>query len=240
MLALKNWCLLTTMFGEVYAVGIVSGHPRLEDGDYIHTSQVMQVHAMGADKFVLETRSGSLYQVEVSMIQSEQLETTQELIKAVGISESDTALEKKLKEAAVNYQTQREARKSVLDNAESWAINNLGENRLYLIMEGTEIKKAIYKDVEGIHNVAARVHVGMMHDSVLTSYYGKTSMDFRYFPEYCVRPYLWAGDLEEIIIHNLGISEIKFAGKDGMISCNVGSKITIPKSVYDGSGLISG
>lgn len=70
MIVFKNWSIETKTsteyqapeLGESLLYGNVYGHPNFNDGDFIHSSNVVMVEDMGDHKDII-TRSGSRYSV---------------------------------------------------------------------------------------------------------------------------------------------------------------------------------
>lgn len=71
MFRMKNWFIENRLYDDYYQApelgdkvlaGNVYGHPRFDDGSFIHTSPIVNIEDMGDHKVIL-TRGGSRYSV---------------------------------------------------------------------------------------------------------------------------------------------------------------------------------
>ena len=85
MLTLKDWYIKNFFDIGFYAKGFVFGHHRFEDGTSISTSAVEKVYSLGESKYVFETHSGSLYQLDMTDVREDYEETVKEILKAKNI-----------------------------------------------------------------------------------------------------------------------------------------------------------
>lgn len=235
---LKKWFLKETIEGSLYANGEVYGHYRLEDGEFIHTSYIVNYYDLENGEYVLETYSGSLYLLQKNEMQPELSEHTKRLLENAEWKNAD-GIKEKIALANHEFAMKREAREQVLNNVECWAETNLGNGELYLVMESMKVLKALYKQEEQVIELREKVHVGMFQDSVLITDWENGTVDFRFFPNFRMEPYHWSDGLKKIHIHNIGAKAFAFKGTDAEILCNSGEITVIDKSAYRGEGLFS-
>lgn len=238
MLTLKNWYLKETMEGPLYANGEVYGHYRLHDGMHIHTSCIVNFYDLGEGEYVLETYSGSLYQVKESEISSDALEETKCFLAEAGWKEAD-GIRERINIAEAEFTRMREVRENALNSAERWAEESLGNEELYLIMESMRVRKALYKHEDRVYEIKSKVHVGMFQDSVMVTDWENGNVDFRFFPNYQMEPYHWSDGLEKLQIHNITVKDFEFKGTNANVVCKAGEITVIDKSAYRGEGLFS-
>lgn len=234
MYILKNWYLKECFDGEIYANGTVLGHHRLEDGEFIHTSKIENIYLCGDSEYVIETHSGSLYQLLTNEINAEMIEETKEKLGQLEILDGAIMKEKldKVKEAL-------EKKQKLVGAAENTAKDNMDEEGLYLIMEHMHVVKAILKKDTDFREMHASVHVGMFQNSVLITDCMEGEVDFRYFPNHMMEPYHWSDGLNCVYIHNIGNRSIIFKGTRPNIECKPFEVRKIRKDEYRGEGLVS-
>ena len=235
---LKKWSLKETMEGPLYANGNVYGHYRLEDGDYIYTSYIVNYYDLGNGEYAVETYSGSLYQLQEGEMQGELRENTKRLLENVEWKNAD-GMKEKIAIANREFEKKRETREQIINNAESRAEANLGNGELYLVMESMKVLKALYKQEEQLYELHEKVHLGMFQDSVMITDWEHGTVDFRFFPNSRIEPYHWSDGLEKIHIHNAGAKAIYFKGTEEEIRCEAGKITVVDKSAYRGEGLFS-
>lgn len=235
---LKKWSLKETMEGTLYANGEVYGHYRLEDGDYIYTSYILNWYDLGNGEYVVETYSGSLYQLQESEMKEELRENTKRHLEKADWKNAD-GMKEKIAIANREFAAKREVREQILNNAESWAKANLGNGDLYLVMESVKVLKALYKQGNQLYELYEKIHLGMFQDSVMITDWEHGNVDFRFFPNSRIEPYHWSDGLEKLHIHNAGTKVIYFKGTEEEIRCEAGKITVVDKSAYRGEGLFS-
>lgn len=238
MLTLKNWCLGETLDGRVYANGTVFGHYRLQDGAFIHTSAIEKVYLCGDGEYVVETHSGSLYQLFGKEMDPVHAEITKERMKTPENLDG-AEIQQKLTAANKAFEEKRANREKIIGAPENTAKENMDEDGLYLIMEHMNVVKAILKKGADFRELHASVHVGMFQDSVLIRDLEKREVDFRYFPNYYMEPYHWSDGLNCIYIHNIGSRSIVFKGTSRNIECKGTGVTKIEKADYCGKCVLS-
>ena len=72
------------------------------------------------------------------------------------------------------------------------------------------------------------VHTGMFQDSILITDWNQGCIDFRCYPDGCIKPYCWSGELEKIFVHNIG-GTIDFIGTKETYICISGEITEISK-----------
>ena len=237
MLELKQWSLKKReKDGIFYANGNVYGHYRLSDGDYIHTSYIVNGYLLEKGVYVFETYSGSLYQLSESEMNAALSENTKRILEKVEWKKADDIRER-LDHA--NNEFEKRVREDVVNNAKDWAEANLGNGELYLIMESMKVLKALYKVEEQTYEISVKVHSGMFQDSVLITDWENGNVDFRFFPNFQMEPYHWSDGLEKLHIYNIALKSFGFKGTDSEILCEAGKITTVNKTAYRGEGLFS-
>lgn len=234
MYILKKWSLKESFDGSIYANGTVFGHHRLVDGEYIHTSEIEKVYICDGQGYIVETHSGSLYQLLTEEMNTELTEETKEKLSQFKILDG-AAMKEKLDEV----EEALEKKQRLVGEAENTAKDNMDEDGLYLIMEYMHVVKAILKKDAVFREIHASVHVGMFQDSVLITDWMEGEVDFRYFPNHMMEPYQWSDGLNCIYIHNIGNSSIVFKGTRQKIECKASEVTKIKKDEYRGEGLFS-
>ena len=238
MLTLKDWCLQEYADGVLIAHGNVWGHYRLADGDSIHTSRIVKIYLLEENMYVLETFSGSMYELYESEMAEKYAQETRDILAKVELH-TDALLAEKLKSAREDFDKRREVRENILKNAEDYVRANVNNQELYLVQEGMHVLKALFKHEDKISEIPERVHVGMFQDSVLIIDWREGNVDFRFFPNAKMEPYQWSDGLEKIHIHNIGQSDFFFSGTGEDILCKKDAITTISNEVYRGEGLFS-
>ena len=238
MLTLKDWYLQEFCEGVMIAHGNVWGHYRLADGDFIHTSRIEKIYLLEENVYVMETFSGSLYELYDNEMAEVEAQETREILAKIELLKDDS-LADKLKRAREDFDKRREARECILNNAEEYVRTNLNNGELYLVQEGMKVLKALFRHEDEIRDIPKRVHVGMFQDSVLITDWQEGKVDFRFFPNARMEPYHWSDGLEKIHIHNVGHSDFFFKGTEEDILCKKDAVTAISKEVYRGEGLFS-
>lgn len=238
MLTLKEWSLQEFLDGELMAYGNVWGHYRLADGDYIHTSRIEKIYLLEENLYVLETFSGSLYQLDANEMEETFAQETKRILEKTELH-TDDLLADRLRSAGEDFNKRRQARENILENAQNYVSENINNNELYLVQEGMRVIKALFKHEDKIREIPKRVHVGMFQDSVLVTDWQEGKVDFRFFPNARMEPYHWSDGLEKIHIHNIGHSDFFFKGTGKNILCKKDEVTVISKEAYRGEGLFS-
>lgn len=226
MLTLKNWYVDAGM----QAHGIVYGHYRLGDGQFIHTSWIMKVYRLEGEEpgYVLETMSGSLYQLWEKEMEPERKEKTLEALAQEEISVDDSLTER-LKAVEEDFLQRKRSRDEVFETAQIYAKEQMENNELYLLMEHGMTRKALHKYENEIYEVTPQVHTGMFQDSVLIMDLERGKLDFRYFPNATIECYCWSGELKKVHIYNLGKQDFKYGTWENGVICKHGEVTVIEK-----------
>lgn len=219
MIRLKDWYFtkhrLIDLDEDCYcAHGVVSGHPRLEDGIDITTSKVEHIKPDAEnDKLIMHTYSGNEYELLLADIQIMRFEETSGFLLQFGISALD-------KEQCKHLAKQAQVR---LQDKVSSVLNN---NELYLQLMGVFVQKAFFKNHSGeVRELSIKCHSGMFQDSYLICGGKYCEVDFRYFDRFMeIEPYCWSENVEAVRIENIGDTPITCKLKE-QIACPIG-KIT--------------
>lgn len=238
---LLDWYLRKANFVEgefVFAQGTVFGHHKLRDDLRINTSVIQKIYLLKDESFVLETKSGSFYNVQKSDIKPEELDSTIKLMEQFEILDG-SHIEEKVKAETQKARERQEKRKKVLENLEEIAKSSMDEDGLYLCISGMETLKAILKKGNAFREIAPYTHVSYSQDSILITDWNDGDVDFRYFPKRNMEPYHWSDGLDNLYIHNIDDKSFDFCGSDRKIECKSGEITKIPHSEYRGEGLFS-
>ena len=231
MLTIKEWYLEKTRNGHIFARGNVFGHPRLEDKEFIHTSNIIHVYLQEDGTYIFETYSGSLYFMDKNDIRMGHEAQTLEFLNEFELERSEDVLER-MEKANRAIAKKKAWKQQIIDSAMAWMQQNAENNELYLVIENMEVQRALYKWNGEIYEEGASVHLGMFQDSVLLRDWEHGKLDFRYFPNWTMEPYEWSGDLEKIYIFNIEDEDFDFKGVDGDICCKAGELTAICKCAY--------
>lgn len=238
MLTLKKCYLENHWLAGLSANGMVYGHYRLEDGDFIQTSNIEKIYAWETHGYILETVSGSLYQVYESELSGDHIVETKKMIDEIGVIE-EPSISEKLRKVNDDFLHKRQLRDAILKKSEEHVEKQLGNNELYLLMEGMNVIKALFRYEDSVYKVEPHVHVGMFQDSVLITDWEHGYVDFRYFPKAKMEPYHWSDGLEKLHICNIGTYDFYFEASRGDILCKKEEIAVISKDKYRGEGLFS-
>lgn len=239
MLTLKDWYVKNYFDIGFYAKGLVFGHHRFEDSTSISTSAVEKVYGLEDGKYVFETHSGSLYQLDMDDVREDYAEQVKEILSNTEIVRNDSAILEKVNKANEVFTEKKKWREDLLNNAIIWCEQNIENNELYLVMEGMKVLKAVFKHEGKGYEIEPRVHLGMFQDSVLITDWKYGRVDFRYFPNARLEPYHWSDGLESVYIHNISTYDFSFKGTKEEILCVKGNITKIEKDKYTGEGLFS-
>ena len=117
--------------------GFVSGHHRLDEGEYIHTSKIEEIKLCEEEKcLIMRTYSGSLYHLDWGQINMDAIENTKKVLERFQISTEFLQECEKLSEEMQRAE-------------EEYADAVLGENELLYLLSSY---KAYFKNAEGIVN----------------------------------------------------------------------------------------
>lgn len=227
MYTLTNWYI--SMYKDTcIARGIVSGHPKFSDGTLIHTSRVKQASADEEQACLLvHTKSGSQYRLSFADIALDCVENTLSCLQQLGISTDFLDRCEKI------CGDSEKAKMLELDSV-------LNSNELFLEMCGVTSLLAYFKNETGeLHKIQITMHSGMYQDSVLITDWYSGLVDFRYFPNDCIKPYHWSDGLKAVKIKNSGWADIIFSGSHREIVCRSDEITVIESGEYDGEGLFS-
>ena len=238
---LLDWYLQTDNFAEgelVFAKGTVFGHHRLRDDSRISTSVIQKIYILSDGSYVLQTKSGSCYNVGKDDIRLEKSDFTIKLMERFEILDG-SHIEEKVKAETQKARERQEKRKEVLEELEETAKSNMDEDGLYLCISGMETLKAILKKGNAFREIAPHTHLSYSQDSILITDWNDGDVDFRYFPTGNMEPYHWSDGLENLYIHNIDDKSFDFCGSDRKIECKSGEVTKISHSEYRGEGLFS-
>lgn len=221
---LKAWYLEQRGYATLLR-GIVSGHPKLEDGAFIHTSPVKQA-VIEADHKCLKavTASGSNYTVAFEDIdfRPDFIERTEECLQTLNISTTF------IDEAVILSRQKEEAFQELLDR-------ELSNGDLYLEVGESSLVKVYFKYHDEILRLHGRCHVGMFADSYL---YTETGVvDFRHY-EFGWRSfttYHMSDTIQRLVINNVSGDVMRIDEKE----YPVGKTITCVTRKNHEEGLLS-
>lgn len=224
MIQLLKWYIEKVYDNNYIAWGYASGHPKLLDGTYIHTSPIVQAREDAGQSLLLVTRSGNQYHLAEEEICCEEIKNIRKNLKVFGVRDfCKDAVQLSVRKKEEKY---RELKKQ------------LSENELFLEMVGESCMGAYMKEGGNIHELEVSVHTGMFQDSVLCRKNGIA--DFRYFPKGFIQPeietYHISSNIERIHICNRGKDGILFNHK---ILCKVQTVTVVEKQDFGGEGLFS-
>lgn len=233
MIKLKYWYFSKHKVKETHedcyqAHGIVSGHPRLQDGIDITTSIVESIKLDSENnRLIMLTHSQNEYELLLADVQLMCFEETSAILQKFNIPALDKDKCEKLA---------KQADEELLNKVSSV----LGNNELYLQLSGVFVQKAFFRNSSGeIHEIRVTSHIGTFQDSYLISDWQHGEVDFRYWDGLMsIQPYHWSDGLEALKIDNIGDTDIQFICKSRVI-CKVGEITTVESSQYHGEGLLS-
>ena len=208
-----------------FACGIVSGHPKLPEGEDIHTSSICRI-TEAEDYILLATMSGSIYPLAL-----------EELAKSAGGPELPPAAELGLSPDFWDrcFRAREQAAKKEEDALR--ALNAPGTLRLRIV--GTTVLSALWSGPDGqLRRIPVRVHLGLFQDSVLVmELFDDTSgfhrVDFRYFPyPNQMVSYSISEEIKTILIVNEGLQDIPFGRRGQEVLCPAGETTRISVTHY--------
>ena len=211
MCKLYNWYLSRDESGRRIAKGVVTGHYRLSDGKFIHTSRIIGVE-MDGDTAMIRTKN-SLYKCSMKDALYDEFEYTHM------IDGFDEYRER------FGQQTEEPANLN-----EGEVLIRLGNNREYYF-DSVRMK---YKGCEECID-CPDVHVGMFQDSVLSRFYEYEDYgDSRYFDYWPykgrhVEFYSWDDTGLNVYIENVGDDKMYATVKGNVYSIQPGEKKMITK-----------
>lgn len=234
MIKLKDWhfskCMRGDTQGEYFrAHGIVTGHPKLEDGISITTSMIEKIK-LDAEKnrLLMYTHSQNEYELLISEISEHEFDITQEYLKIFEVPEISWEQYKKLRESYEQDLAQEIERE-------------LDCNELYLQFSGVFVQEAFWCNSSGeVRKINVRQHIGTLQDSYLITDWEKGEVDFRYFDGFnSIQPYHWSDGLQTIVIKVISSDDLNFEGSERNITCKAGETTRIQRKEYRGEGLFS-
>ena len=233
MIKLTQWYLTEHLLKDTkekcyVAHGVVSGHPKLADGDFINTSIIEEIRLDSSNNcLIMLTHSKNEYMLLLADIDFDGFEKTRDYLEEFNVP--TLSLRKCLK-------LHHEAEEDILSKVE----NVLQNNELYLQFYGVFAQKAFFKNDAGeIREIRVTPHIGMFQDSYLITDFERGEVDFRYFDSLNgIEPYHWSDGLKAVKIKNEGASDILFLA-DTSIACLRNKITTIESTSYTGEGLFS-
>ncbi len=198
----------TCMDGKTFAVahGNVTGHKKLPDTMFIHTSKIVEVCVdQETEQVVIQTRNTE-YHCRLSDIDYSKPDT------------SDYIPE--LSEYAKKYGKEREY--------------TLDDNTILLVLSDHEeyyFEKMIIKKDGKVYDGEMYTHIGTFQDSCLISCYGfENGVDIRYFPHaQHLETYCQETDSLPIYLQNSGDRAIYFTANEGVIMLEPGMRKLVSK-----------
>lgn len=227
MVKLKYWHFSRYEDGY-HAHGVVSGHPRLEDGVLATTSTIESIKLDSENnRLIMITYSQNEYELLFADVQLMCFEETSDILQEFNIPALD-------RDKCENLLKQAE--KEFLDKVDSI----LGKNELYLQLSGVFAQRAFFRNNDGkLHEIRTTPHTGMQNDSILITDWEKGEVDFRYWTRFmAIRPYHWSDGLETIKVENIGTTDISFLC-DSKIICKAEEITTIKYQQFHREGLFS-
>ncbi len=191
--------------GPVFlAHGIVSGHPKLPEGEAVHTSSLIRAEEE-ENGLLLKTQSGSVYHVRAEEFSAR--ESRPELPPPERLGLAPEIWER----CALARERAAKAEKDALLGLHASA------GTLRLRVAGAAVLSALWCGREGqVRRVPAATHLGMFQDSVLIRDFfededGPCQLDFRYFPyPNRLEPYEVSEDIKKILLVNDGARDVSF------------------------------
>lgn len=229
MITLTEWQLNWTFRGDILAHGYVTGHHRLKDGSWIHTSRILKIEAVGnGEKLIMHTFSGSEYTLMLEEMNPFVVDDSCEQMMKLGITEEVCRTAKAYAENKL---------KAIQNKADE----TIAPRELYVIIQGTDARRAYWKASDGsIIEIPIDYHLGMFQDSILITDYELGQVDFRYFPKWStIEPYHWSDGLEAVWLDNMSDENVEFEGTKERILCPGRQCVRIPQGAYTGEGLMS-
>lgn len=233
MIKLTQWYLTEHLLKDTkekcyVAHGVVSGHPKLADGDFINTSIIEEIRLDSSNNcLIMLTHSKNEYMLLLADIDFDGFEKTRDYLEEFNVP--TLSLRKCLK-------LHHEAEEDILSKVE----NVLQNNELYLQFYGVFAQKAFFKNDAGeIREIRVTPHIGMFQDSYLITDFERGEVDFRYFDSLNgIEPYHWSDGLKALRIDNAGQENITFLSGDNLV-CKSGEITLIESSQFGGEGLFS-
>lgn len=232
MIKLTDWYITKHIAEEDKSIfylawGYVSGHPRLDDGEHIHTSGIDSVNYDSKNnKLVMITYSGNKYELPLVDININRYEEIEGYLKRFNIFIPSF-------EECKNLVTES-------DNELAFQLDKvLQDGELYLRMSGSKVIKAYWRNKD-IRPIKVSTHTGMFQDSYLVTDWERHEVDFRYFDGFLiVEPYHYSDGLKAILIDNIGSTSIKFKDDNFSKICGVGEVTRIECKHFNSEGLVS-
>lgn len=220
MLTLFQWDLVMRQ-GALMALGIVSGHRKLMEGTYVHTSPIFQVERV-ENELQMETASGNRYHLPMKEWRPR-------------IQDAETLSPEQL-ELSADFWTQCARAREEASMAEKAALQPLiRPGTLFMRIVGTSILSALWAGMDArIHDASVGGHLGMFQDSYLIRVAcGEAEeadkVDLRFFPmQSCLEPYCISEGIKSLQVRNEGCTDIAFGFEAKSILCPPGAITSIP------------
>lgn len=226
MPTLTNWYInmMTDKEGNECCIahGVVTGHKRLKDNNYSHTSKITEMKYDGDVELRFNTKSGSEYVVNLRDMNMRYLNDLD--IVCDRFNMPSEVVDKCL---CIMRNVDEEYRK-LSDEL-------LGLQELYINLHK---EKVIYKDINGrLYNIDIKYHSGMFQDSILFVGGESCEVDFRYFPSsFCanyIQPYSWSKNIKSIFIDNKGSQDAVYIDlTEHQLKCEPDSSLKVVRPSY--------
>lgn len=220
MPALFQWDLVMRQ-GVPMALGIVSGHRKLMEGTYVHTSPIFQVERV-ENELQVETASGNRYHLPMK-------EWRPRIQEAGTLSPEQLGL-------PADFWTQCARAREEASRAEKADLQPLIKpGTLFMRIVGTSILSALWAGMDArIRDASVGGHLGMFQDSYLIrAACGEAeeadNVDLRFFPmENRLEPYCISEGIKSLQIRNEGCTDVAFGFEAGCVLCPSGTITSIP------------
>lgn len=224
MLTLFQWNLVLR-HNTPLAVGIVSGHRKLEEGTRVHTSPILQASET-KDGLILKTASGSVYHLRAEEWRPRQEES---------LSPEELNLSPDFWTRCARAQEEAAARRTRdLETPHQ-------SGTLWLRMVGPRILSAFWTGGNAREEEAAVLNrPGMPEDSYIITGLCQgaadfSELDFRLFQKWNrLEPYRISPSLKLLLICNAGSTDITFGSSERNILCGAGTVTRIPAESLSG------
>lgn len=230
MIKLAKWTITKEQHKKenyFLAWGNVTGHQRLVDGTYIHTSKIMKLeYDASTTKLIMTTYSKNEYELLINEMDMERYEETVDNLKEFHVTipsydECNTIIQETEKEQMTHIE------------------EILKDGELYLKVKGSYVSRAFWKK-DMVREIKVSAHIGMFQDSYLITDWEKGEVDFRYFDAlFGIRPYHYSDGLNAILIENCGAQDITFTEGMESIICKTGEVTRIESDFFRTEGLFS-
>ena len=215
---LYNWHINEHSLGYCLARGIVTGHPKLEDSAYIHTSPIEDFNITDetAGIAVIKTHNNN-YEVKLSDLDITKMKEAKDKIgiyawgvKLLGFIDKYTEQEE------IKYNTPNKSILLVLGNNKQYYFDRL----------------IINNGIDQLENKNVTPHIGTVQDSVLCMASGEElNYDIRYFTykDNNIDFYMWDTNDLDVYIQNTGDNKIRARLGEEVYVVEPGCKLLISK-----------